>query len=136
MKVLLYLTKKTLKLWDPGILAFFVSNTFIYKPILIKVSVTNIIKTQIFHKMKYDLKGQIRPLLCQNHSKTYDLKCNFYVSKEICAFFYLKTSWPNYTTLIYVFMDNFFLEMTLCGGFSQQKKTFSRAEGNNSIWTF
>ena len=28
-------------------------------------------KTQIFHKMKYDLKGHIRPLLCQKHFSTF-----------------------------------------------------------------
>ena len=33
-------------------------NTFIYKPILIKIYIyTNIINTQIFHLNKYDLKG-------------------------------------------------------------------------------
>ena len=31
----------------------------------------NFIKTQSFHKRKYDLKGHIRPLLCQNHSSTF-----------------------------------------------------------------
>ena len=28
-------------------------------------------KTQIFEKMKYDLKDHIRPPLCQNHTSTF-----------------------------------------------------------------
>ena len=47
---------KKLKLWD---FIYFLSSTFIYEPILIfKKS----LKTQIFHKMKYDRhrKGHIR----------------------------------------------------------------------------
>ena len=38
--------------------SFFLSSTFVYEPILIKISMkANIVKTHIFHKMKYDLKG-------------------------------------------------------------------------------
>jgi hypothetical protein len=37
--------------------SFFLSSTFVYQPILIKISMnTNNIKTQIFHRIKYDLK--------------------------------------------------------------------------------
>ena len=31
----------------------------------------NIMKTQLFHKMKYDLRGHPRPLLGQNHSSIF-----------------------------------------------------------------
>ena len=56
-EVLLYLTKKNC---DSGILAFF-SSTFVYKQILLKISMkANIVKTQIFHEIKYDLKGHSR----------------------------------------------------------------------------
>ena len=57
MLVLLYL-------WDSGIpgfsdsaipeISFFLSSTFVYEPILSKVSMNaNIVKTQIFHKIKW-----------------------------------------------------------------------------------
>ena len=49
---------ETLKLRD---FSFFLSSTFICKPILIKISLNaNIKKTQFFHKLKYDLKGHYR----------------------------------------------------------------------------
>ena len=38
--------------------SFFLHSIFIYEPILIKISMNaNIMKTQIFYKIKYDLKG-------------------------------------------------------------------------------
>ena len=42
--------------------SFFLSRTFIYEPILIKKKSmnANIVKRQIFHKMKYDSKGHSR----------------------------------------------------------------------------
>ena len=53
--------KKTGKLGNAGILAFFLSSTFIYKPIMIKIAINaNIKMTHIFYQMKYDLKGLIR----------------------------------------------------------------------------
>jgi hypothetical protein len=57
----LYLTKKlqdsvTPEFRDYGILAFFV-----YDPILLKLSMNaNIVKMQIFYKIKYDLRGHSR----------------------------------------------------------------------------
>ena len=40
--------------------SFFLSSIFNYEPILIKISVNaNIVKTQIFCQMKYDLKGHL-----------------------------------------------------------------------------
>ena len=67
--------------------------------------------THFFHEMKYDLKGHIRPLLCQKHSSTfvygqilmknfmnanimktqfnifqYDLKCHFMTWRIFCDF--------------------------------------------------
>ena len=76
-------------------------------------------KTQIFHKMKYDLKGHPRSyktILCQNQSsicvygpflvkicmnanimKTHFFhKCHFYFMENFCDFFYFKTFWPHY----------------------------------------
>ena len=51
----------TLGFTDYRILAFFLSSTFIYEPILFKISMNaNIVKTQFFHKIKYDLKGHSR----------------------------------------------------------------------------
>ena len=48
-------TTKLLKLWD---FSFFLSNTFIYEPILIKNAMNAyIMKKQIFYNMMYDLKG-------------------------------------------------------------------------------
>ena len=50
-------------LWESGTpllrdFRFFLSSTYVYKPILINISMNaNIIKTHILHKMKYDLKG-------------------------------------------------------------------------------
>ena len=60
-KVLLYLTKKLRDSGTPGLrdFSFFLSSAFVYEPILLKISMNaNIVKTQIFHKIKYDLKGQ------------------------------------------------------------------------------
>ena len=81
--------------------------------------------TQFFHEMKYDLKGHIRPLLCQKHSSTfvygqilmknfmnannmktqfnifqYDLKCYFMIWRIFVIFYLI-------TTLNYALMDNF-----------------------------
>ena len=43
--------------------SFFLS-TIIFEPILIQISMNaNIKKTHILYKMKYDLKGQIRPFM-------------------------------------------------------------------------
>ena len=47
----------------PGLrdFSFFLSSIFVYEPILIKISMNaNIMKTQIFHKIKYDLKCHSR----------------------------------------------------------------------------
>ena len=73
----------------------------------------NIMNTQVFRKIKYELKGHPKPYkktLCQNHPSTfvygpilikicmnanimkthyfhkiiYDLKCHFYVIKKLC----------------------------------------------------
>ena len=48
----------------------------------------NIMKTQFFHKI------------------IYDLKCHFYVMEKFCDFFTLRPS-DLITTLTYVLMDNF-----------------------------
>ena len=40
--------------------SFFLSNTFVCELILMKMMNFNIEKTQFFHKMKYDLKGNAR----------------------------------------------------------------------------
>jgi hypothetical protein len=59
-----YISRK--KLRDsviPGLrdFSFFLSNTFVYDPILFKLSMNaNIVKMQIFHKIKYDLRGHSR----------------------------------------------------------------------------
>ena len=72
--------------------------------------------TQIFHKMKYDLKGHprsLRPLFCQNHSSTFVygpilviicmnantiqtqflelIKMHFYVMEMFCDLLYCMT---------------------------------------------
>ena len=62
MYVLLYLTKKSMKSMIPGLrdFSFFLSITFVYELFLIKITKANIEKTQLFHKMKYDLKVQAR----------------------------------------------------------------------------
>ena len=60
-EVLLYLTKKLQDSVTPGLrdFSFFLSSTFVYEPILLNISMNaNIVKTQIFNKIKYDLKGQ------------------------------------------------------------------------------
>ena len=50
--------KKTLRGRELRDFSFYLSSTFMYEPILIKIYVnTNIIKTQFFHKMKYGLRG-------------------------------------------------------------------------------
>ena len=47
--------QKTVKLRD---FSFYLSSTFIYEPILIKLYMNaNIMNMQIFHFCKYDLKG-------------------------------------------------------------------------------
>ena len=41
--------------------SFILSSTFVYEPIMLKISMNaNIVKTQIFYKFKYDLKGHSR----------------------------------------------------------------------------
>ena len=47
----------------PGLrnFSFFLSNTFVYEPILLKLSMNaNIVKMLIFHEIKYDLRGHSR----------------------------------------------------------------------------
>ena len=63
--------KKTLGFCNYRILAFFLSSTFIYEAILKKKKSLNdtIEKTHIFHKMKYDIKGQLR-----SHNMTFLFK--------------------------------------------------------------
>ena len=59
--VLLYLTKRLRDSVTPGLMdfSFFLSSTFVYEPIWLKISMNaNIVKMHIFHKFKYDLKGQ------------------------------------------------------------------------------
>ena len=54
------------------------SSTFVYGPILIENFMNaNIMKTQLFYKI------------------IYDLKCHFYVMEKF-VFFYFKAFWPNY----------------------------------------
>ena len=85
--------------------SFFLSITFIYQPILIKISMNVYIK-----------KLHIIPLLCQNFSCTFVYgpilmkicintnimktqffqKCHFYVMEKFCDFFNCKIFWPNY----------------------------------------
>ena len=60
--------------------SFFLSNTFIYEPILLKLSMNaNIVKMQIFHKIKYDLRGHLRLFddICLVLTLTYVLMDNF-----------------------------------------------------------
>ena len=52
---------------------------FIYQPLLITISVvTHIMKTQIFLKIKYDLKRHMRSLLCYYWLREF-LRSNYYL---------------------------------------------------------
>ena len=52
------LTKKNSKTVRLRDFSFFLFSSFIYEPILIKISMNaNIKETNIFHKIKYDIKG-------------------------------------------------------------------------------
>jgi hypothetical protein len=101
-------------LWD---FSFFLSSTFVYEPILLKISMNaNIVKTEIFHRIKYDLKGHSR-----SQTMTFLFKNNFIFSlfysliKETnAAEHYERTKFDLYKddlclilTLTYVLMDNF-----------------------------
>ena len=81
-------------------------------------------------------QGHIRPLLCHNHSSSFiygpilmkilmnsimlktqffklnDLKCHFYVMEKFCDFFFTLLS-DLITTLTYVFIDNFCIDIAL-----------------------
>ena len=89
--------------------------------------------TQFFHKMKYDLKGHIRPLLYQKRSRTfvyepiltkicmnanimkthfflksiYDLKCHCCIMEEFCNYFFTLRPSDLISTLTYVALNNF-----------------------------
>ena len=65
--------------------SFFLSNTFVYEPILLKLSINvNIVKMQIFHKIKYDLRG---------HSRSQ--KMTFLIKNSPFLLFMLLIIWKN-----------------------------------------
>ena len=80
----------TLGLWDSGIpwlrdFGFFLSNTFVYEPILLKLSMNaNIVEMQIFYKFKYELRV---------HSRSQIM--TFLIKNELFLLFMLLINWRN-----------------------------------------
>ena len=65
-----FVLHKNIKIWK----CITLLRTFVYEPILLKISMNaNIVTTQIFHKIKYDLKGHSR-----SQTMTYLFKNNFF----------------------------------------------------------
>ena len=133
--MLLYLTKK---LRDSVIhwlrdFIFFLSNTFVYEPILLKLSMNaNIVEMQIFHKTKYDLRGcsssQIMTFLIKKIPLFFCL-CYWLIEETNPAEHYERTKFDLYKddiclvlTLTYVLKDNFlslfFMRCTFSQSFS------------------
>ena len=57
-------------------ISFFLSSTFVYEPILFKISMNaNIVKTQFFHDIKHDLKDHSR-----SQTKTFLFKNSLFSS--------------------------------------------------------
>ena len=55
-----FFNAKSKKLRDSGSQRFFLSSLIVYEPILIRIYMNaKIMKMQILHKIKYDLKGHI-----------------------------------------------------------------------------
>ena len=111
---------------DSEILAFFLSSTIIYEPILIffKYMKANIGKTQIFHKMKYDLKG----LHSRSQKMTFYLKihvCYWLIEAMNAAKHYERTK-----TTFDLHKDNIWLEQRW--HLTCTKKTFDLYK--NNIW--
>ena len=123
-KVLLYLTKKLQDSRIPSFrdsvipgFSFFLSNTFIYEPILLKLSMNaNIVKMQIFHKIKSDLRGhsrsQIMILMIKNSPFLLFMLLlidwlNAADHYEITKFDLYKDAICLFFTLTYILMDNF-----------------------------
>ena len=99
--------------------SFFLSNTFVYELILLKLStnaIANIVKMQIFQKIKFDLRdhsrSQIMTFLIKNH--LFFFLCYWLIEKTNATEYYEKTKFDLYKddiclilTLTYVLIDNF-----------------------------
>ena len=109
-------------LWDsviPGLqdFSFFLSNTFVYEPILLKLFMNaNIVKMQIFHKIKSDLRGHSRSQIMTFLIKNWPFLLfmlllidwlNAADHYEITKFDLYKDDTCLFFTSTYVLMDNF-----------------------------
>ena len=90
--VLLYLTNKLRDSRIPWFrdFSFFLSGPFVYDSILLNISMNaNIVKKQIFHKIKYDLKG---------HSRT---QTTNFLFKKFCLYYWLiEFAWLSYFQIL------------------------------------